>query len=246
MMHTFTKKSLSRWGWMLLLAVILVVSFYQLITLGKNDIQVPEFLRFLVEPTSNPGWFLGLVSILPMLGFPMSAFCLLAGMKFGLTLGTLIIGVAMVLHILLAYWLGHSYLKEPLHRWLDKRGYSIGRMPEQHQLKYAITFVALPLVPYAAKNYLLAMSRLRLSYFLAVSWPIQMLYSFPLIAITGAVQEGNPTLFIISIIGLAVLYGIYRWARSGKVPGIRKGGQKARSGADTRTYSEKDTGNHSA
>ncbi len=214
-MYAPAKRTLSRWGWILLLAIILVVSFYQLITLGKNDIQVPDFLRFLVEPTSNPGWFLGLVGLLPMLGFPMSAFCLLAGMKFGLTMGTLTIGVAMALHLLTAYWLGHSYLKEPLHRWLDKRGYSIGRMPEQHQLKYAITFVAIPLVPYAAKNYLLAMTRLRLSYYLAVAWTIQMLYSFPLIAITGAVQEGNPTLFIIAVAGLGLLYGLYRWAGTG-------------------------------
>ncbi|MDX1696210.1 MAG: VTT domain-containing protein [Ketobacteraceae bacterium] len=212
-MQEHSKRPLTKWLWLPLLAIVLAFTLYHLVMLDKGDIQVPEFIQFLVEPETHPGWYFGLLATLPMLGFPISVFCLLAGMKFGVLGGTVAIGLAMAIHLIIAYWLGQSFLKEPLHRWLARRGYHISDVPEHHQLKFAISFVVIPVIPYAVKNYLLALSHLRLRYYLGVAWIIQMLYSIPLIAITGAVQENNPLVFAIALAGLAAVFWISRKAR---------------------------------
>lgn len=199
--------------WLVVLLSVMAISLYHVMTLDKGDIPMPAFADFLVDPQTHAGWFFVLLAILPAAGFPLSVFCLLAGMKFGVFWGSLTIGAAMVIHLLIAYWLGQSFLKQPLHNWLIRRGYPVREVPEHHQLKFAVTFVAIPVIPYAAKNYLLAMSRLRLRYYLGVTWTLQMLYSIPLVAITGAVQDNNPFILAAGLVLLLMVWGISRWAR---------------------------------
>ena len=104
-MKAYLKAVSAKWVWLMLLVAIVAITLFQLSTMDKSDIQVPDFIAFLVEPGTHPGWFFGLLASLPMLGFPISVFCLLAGIKFGVLGGTVAIGLAMAVHLLVAYWL---------------------------------------------------------------------------------------------------------------------------------------------
>jgi len=207
------RQTFKRGFWVVLLGALIGATLYHLLMMDKSDIQIPAFLSFLLDPDVHPGWFFALLAILPMLGAPISVFCLLAGAKFGAAGGALTIAMAMLCHLLASYWLAQSFLKQPLHRLLHKRGYDIGQVPADHQLKFAITFTAIPVIPYIAKNYLLAMSHIGLRSYLIVTWSIQMLYSIPFIAITGAIQDNNPMVFVIGLLGIVVVYLVSRWAK---------------------------------
>ena len=119
----------------------------------------------------------------------------------------------MGIHLLIAYWVGHSYLRDSLIRWLQKRGHKMPEAQQQYQLAYTTAFVAIPVIPYAAKNYLLAISNLSITRYFVVAWSIQMLYSFPLIATTGSVHDRNHVVLVLALIGLALMLVVSHWAK---------------------------------
>ncbi|MDZ7643290.1 MAG: hypothetical protein U5K76_03040 [Woeseiaceae bacterium] len=149
--------------------------------------------------------------MLPLVGLPISAFCLMAGAKFGITWGLLAIGGAMLLHQLTCYWLMHSYFREPLRRLVERRAYRMPTLTRDQQFTWGVSLVAVPVLPYMAKNILLAAGQLSLWQYLLAVWPLQMLFSVPLVALTGAARQQDTTLIWIAAASFIVIWLGARW-----------------------------------
>lgn len=190
----------------LLVAAAAVLYLYQL-----DEESLAGARSFFLAPGSNVSLFLLALFVLPLVGLPISAFCLMAGAKFGITWGLAAIGGAMLLQQLTCYWLMHSYFREPLRRLVERRAYQVPTLTRDQQLTWGVSLVAVPVIPYMVKNILLAAGQLSLWQYLLATWPIQMLFSVPLVALTGAARQQDTALIWLAAGSFIVIWLGARW-----------------------------------
>jgi len=107
------------------------------------------------------GWVLFLLmSLLPLVGVPMSILCIMAGAKFGPWEGLIITGVGVAINIITSWWIARKWLHRPVEKLLQKTHY---KKPHLKKGEYAGVCLLTALVPgpsYTLKNYFLALSNL--------------------------------------------------------------------------------------
>jgi len=107
------------------------------------------------------GWVLFLMmSLLPLVGMPMSLLGIMAGAKFGPLDGFAVSGAAVAVNLILSWWIARKWLRRPVEKILRKVEY---KMPELETDEYAGICILTALIPgpsYTLKNYFLALSRL--------------------------------------------------------------------------------------
>ncbi len=172
---------------------------------------VDSLRDFFLSEQSNTPLFLALLMFLPLIGAPISVFCLIAGSKLGVGWGTLAIGVAMLWHLTLCYWLMHSYFKRPILMFLRRRRQGMPAISRQQQLTYCVSLVALPILPYMLKNIVVATSEFGYFRYLLITGPIQFLFSLPFITLTGAVHSANTHLLWVAALGFIAVWLTVRW-----------------------------------
>jgi len=159
-------------------------------------------------------WFVGFMVLLPNFGFPIVAFLLLAGAKFGLVGGLLVAMVTMPVHLLVSFLLVHSFFRPLLTKMLRKLGYGLSRIPENRVVPFTVLFVAVPGLPYAVKNYGLALTGIPFRYYFWISLPINVVLSIPVIGLGTSAVEMDPGRFFffaaIFIVGYLVMWWIKR------------------------------------
>ncbi|HXF10256.1 MAG TPA: VTT domain-containing protein [Desulfuromonadaceae bacterium] len=107
------------------------------------------------------GWVLFLLmSLLPLVGVPMSILCIMAGAKFGPWEGLAITGIGVAINLVTSWWIARKWLRGPVERLLKKTQY---KKPQLKKGEYAGVCLLTALVPgpsYTLKNYFLALSNL--------------------------------------------------------------------------------------
>ena len=208
-------------GHIILASILLLVGIWGY---GHYD-QPLEGLWHFLEQRVNPLLFITLMLILPIFGVPLTPFLLLAGIKFGLALGMLLSATAMLGHMVVVYYLVHSFLRKWIIALLHRLHIAV---PEQHAPPGwwpATLFMLIPGLPYAVKNTLLALSRLPFVPYLAINWTTQFSLSLPFILFGGAVVEMDYTLlaaaFGLALGGAVLLYFLNRNIR-GRQPERQK------------------------
>ena len=116
------------------------------------------WLGYMVNEKTHPVLFVALMALLPCIGFPIIIFLVLAGVKFGLVGGLLIAAITLPVHLLVAFFLGHSVLRPRLQTLLRKQNYTLPEIPQDRFVPFLLLFVGIPSLPYAVKNYLLALA----------------------------------------------------------------------------------------
>lgn len=194
--HT-RKRRASLWLGLTLVAMVIVA----MVLTFANDISqmLGQIKDFVLNPNAQTEWYLLALVFLPVLGIPVSLFCIMAGVKFGFAWGMLVIGLAMFGHMLICFAAMHSYIKPLVKRFLDRRGYQAPDMNESSQVNWAIGLVALPVLPYMVKNILVASGSLPLRTYMAINWPLQLLHAVPYVMFSGAVKSQNLTLMWVAI-----------------------------------------------
>jgi uncharacterized membrane protein YdjX (TVP38/TMEM64 family) len=159
------------------------------------------------------GWFLAAFLILPLLGFPVSIFLVLAGIRFGLVGGMLMSALAVVAHHFAAFYLAHGWFRSPVRRRLDRAGYAIPPIRAKHRAGFTILFAALHGPPYIAKIYLLALTDIPFRIYLGFGAPVYIIFCLIPVGAGTALKHFNP-MWIYGIIGLStVLLLIGLWLR---------------------------------
>ena len=99
-----------------------------------------------------------LIVFLPLAGVPVSVLYAVGGAKFGHTWGLVLTVGAIALHLLLSWWIAHSWLKRPLEALMRKLGRRKPEVPKGEYVPVCLLVALIPGVSYALKNYLLVLA----------------------------------------------------------------------------------------
>lgn len=167
-----------------------------------------------------PALFLLLMVCLPIVGFPITPFLVLAGVKFGILWGLLVTGLAMPVHLSAIYLIGHSFLRAKLLAYLGKRQYKVPEVPVSGKVVFTFVFAVVPSLPYTMKNYILAMSGLSFLCYLGATWAGQMIIAAPLVGVGGSAARMNG--WLAALFALALLIGYWVFRKLGEKFQVRK------------------------
>lgn len=188
------RKLLLKLGVVAILAAIVVA-------LLLRGVDVRALIASLLAATREMGpWaFFGGMALLPAVGFPVMAFALTAGPAFGPQLGLpgvlLASAGAVIVNILLTYWLARYAIRPVLMRWLARLGYSIPVVEKEDQTELTILVRITPGPPFFVQSYLLGLAQIPFRTYLLPS------FIFPMVNISGVI-----------IFGDALAQGKLKWA----------------------------------
>lgn len=195
---------LSRYGfWAILAACVLVA-----LLVWKTD--PVRWVQVLINRETNPILFIGLMTLLPVVGFPITVFLILVGIKFGSLGGMLVTALTMPVHMTLSYVLARTLFRDLLQDLLQKRGYSLPQVSSRKSVTGVFIFLFLPGLSYALKNYLLAITDIRLRHYLAFNFCAQGVVTLPVAGLGGAAAANNP-LAIALFVAVIALIALGRW-----------------------------------
>lgn len=166
-------------------------------------------VSYALDEETHPWLFIGMYAVLPMIGFPISAFLVLLGLKFGSWLGVLIMFGGIPLHLYAARFVSQSFLREWLHRLFRKMDYRMPQIPEHRQAWFGFVFMAVPGLSYTLKNYILALSGISPRIFFLSGFLVQGAMGVPLV-IAGDAAAGKSLVLLAAVLVLLLLvYGIF-------------------------------------
>jgi len=151
----------------------------------------------------NTGWFVVLLGVLPILGFPISLLQIVAGVKFGFWTGMSVTIGAITLHLIGAYFLGSGFLKGPVSRLLSRTRF---RLPQVEGNEQSLLGFLVPLLPgsYTAKNYLMVLGGVSLRTLVCVCLPVYAVRATSGIFLGDITGHLTPWLVTLLIVGKIV------------------------------------------
>jgi len=189
--------------------VCLVLAFYLMIRFNL----IPRATA-MIDKNTPAHMFLFLMLVLPLVGVPLSVFIFVLGIKFGIGYGILILEIIMPLHILISFIIART-VRQPIKNFLvNRKDYHIPDIPEEKVALFSFLFLAVPVLPYAAKNYVLPLAGVPFRYCMWLNWAIQGTISIPFVILGKSTADMNLMLFGITLAALAVLFLGLRWLRA--------------------------------
>jgi uncharacterized membrane protein YdjX (TVP38/TMEM64 family) len=114
-----------------------------------------------------------LLTLLPLVGFPVTVLHVVIGIRFGGGMGMLLVGVSILLQLLASYALVHVFKDKFARRLKPLRK----KIPQGAHGAMCLFAMLLPGVPYFAKNYVLPVLGVPLRTYLLVCLPIHVVRS---------------------------------------------------------------------
>ena len=194
--------------WLIILAVLAAAGLWAGI---RWDLF--EALKHFLENRGSTALFIVLMMILPIIGVPISLFLILVGIRFGVLGGIVVMLLIMPFHMVISYFLARRFLEGWIRRFLRDRSYKLPRFPKERMIPYSIIFVAVPGLPYAAKNYMLPLLDVPFRHYLWISVAVEALLGLPLVGVGGAAAGMDPKLAGLFITLFVALYFLIRWLK---------------------------------
>ena len=119
-------------------------------------------------------WVVAAISFLPLFGVPVIPLLVIAGLRFGPLLGSVVACGSLVLNLSCGYWLAARWLRCPLEKFLLQRGHKIPEIAPEDEIKFILLCRLAPGLPLTFQNYMLGGARVRFGRYLLVSLPIQL------------------------------------------------------------------------
>lgn len=145
--------------------------------------------------------------ILPLVGFPVSLIYLIAGSKFGSVWGFVLCAIAIAVHLVATYWLA-KYLRGPLTKLLNKLGHKLPQVPKGEEVYVTLLTALIPGLPYAARNYVLALTGVPLKTYFWVCWPVFVIRSSLAIFLGDMTKDLTPGRITFLVCYLSIKIGI--------------------------------------
>ncbi len=159
---------------------------------------------------AGPWAFFTAMALLPAVGFPLMAFCFTAGPAFGsqLGLGGILAcsAAAILVNILLTYWLARYALRPMLERWLFRLGYKIP-VVEADQLEVTMLVRITPGPPFFVQSYLLGLARIPFRTYILPSFFVPMFNVTGVVMFGEAIAQGNAKWAVVGV-SLLIAAGI--------------------------------------
>jgi uncharacterized membrane protein YdjX (TVP38/TMEM64 family) len=166
--------------------------------------EMRAFFDWALGRGGSPVLFLVLFAALPLLGFPVTAFLVLLGARFGITEGLLIMGAGMAIHLLAAFWVAHSFLHGPMMRLLQWMNYRLPQVPEERVAWFSLIFMAVPGLSYCLKNYILPLAGVPLRWFFLSGFFIQGAMGIPFV-VAGDAMAAESLLLLVGVFGVLLV-----------------------------------------
>jgi len=158
-------------------------------------------------------WFIIGFLILPLIGFPLSVFLILAGIRFGVGWGMAITAAAIYFHHFTGYWIAHSYLNERLRGFAERRGHKVPEIDKGNQVWYTVLFASVHGPPYAFKLYLLALTGVPFRIYCWVGGTVYILFCIIPVAAAAAAVHMDVTWIYVSIVLVSAAVLVGKWLR---------------------------------
>lgn len=91
-------------------------------------------LAFVLNADAHPTLFIALMSLLPIIGFPISLFLVLAGVKFGLAAGLFLTAATMAVHLSVTFLVAHSMIQPYVDRFLEQKHFGAVKFSRRRKL----------------------------------------------------------------------------------------------------------------
>lgn len=187
-----------------LLAVLLLLAALLILNPGG-------WLQLIADPRAHRGLFVLLMTVLPVFGVSIVLFLVFIGLKFGILNGILVSGLVMLFHMVIAYLVAHSWLRPRVDRFVGHHHWRQPEMPAARKQLYAVLFVAIPGLPYAVKNYLLALAGLSFLNYLVICWSVQLALGIPFIVLGEVVKTRKIGFLLLGVFLLFSAFLAGRW-----------------------------------
>jgi uncharacterized membrane protein YdjX (TVP38/TMEM64 family) len=200
-------KAVSRKLWLIAAAAGIFCMLAMLYWLLHDE--AAALMSYAMDKERHPLLFIALYALLPMVGFPISAFLVLLGIKFGSWLGVLIMFGGMPIHLFVALFVSHSFLRSWLYRLFEKLDYRLPKIPVEREAWFGFVFMAMPGLSYSLKNYILALSGISKRVFFLCGFLVQGIMGIPLVIAGGAAAGKSLVLLAAVLVLLLLIYGIF-------------------------------------
>ena len=162
----------------------------------------------------SPLAFVLAMSLLPVVGFPIAAFYLFAGLAFGFLEGWAYCLLSLAINMSLSYVVARYCLHEALTRLLEKIGYPLPRLSEVNEYRTTFLVRTVPGPPFSVQNFLLSLLGVRFPIYISISLLAQGTIAAGMVACGGALPEAI-TLghVLVGLALLSVLIGMKVWLR---------------------------------
>lgn len=161
------------------------------------------------------GWAVGIdggllflaLTVLPLVGFPVSVLHAAAGAKFGLMTGLLLVGVSIALQLAASYaivWVAPRFFARRFD-WLRRK------LPPTTHRSLTVFTMLLPGAPYFAQNYVLPVVGVPLGIFFAYSFPIHFGRSVVGVIFgewSGDMTSGRVAMLAVYAVGVTITCGL--------------------------------------
>jgi uncharacterized membrane protein YdjX (TVP38/TMEM64 family) len=155
--------------------------------LAVSGFQLESVMASVEETT--PASFVICMSLLPLFGFPISAFYLFAGSAFPWWQATLLCSLALALNMSAAYLLARSLLRTPINALMAHFRKELPVLREDNQFRVTFLVRSIPGVPFFMQNYMLPLLGVRFGTYFLISWSIQSLFAAGMAALPHLVQK---------------------------------------------------------
>lgn len=157
---------------------------------------------------TNPVNFLVFMVLLPLIGFPISAFYLFAGSAYPWWQATLLCSLSLAINISVAYPLAKYLLKAPITHFLNRYRRQLPELTEQNQFRVTFLVRSIPGIPYFMQNYMLPLVGVRFPHYFTISWSIQTVFAAGMSALPQLVKQSGwvPAGIVFSLIALLLIF----------------------------------------
>jgi uncharacterized membrane protein YdjX (TVP38/TMEM64 family) len=156
-------------------------------------------------------WFIFAYFTLPIVGFPVTIFLILAGVRFGFAGGMVVAALGMIFHHLVAFRLVNGCLRGRLTTQLERAGYRVPSLIQNHPISFTAIFAAVHGPPYIAKVYLLALTDISFRVYFWVGAPVYILFCVLPVGLGSSVVRVSP-LWIYGVVFLSSVLPLgFRW-----------------------------------
>ena len=202
-----TPRSGRRWKYAKLSIVpILLIAGVALILLGYD-------WRSLIVDQGFKGYafYIGFLIVLPLLGFPISAFYVFSGITFSPWVGLGVTSTGLFLNMIAGYWVGRCYLHEPISAYLHKKEKTKRWLHTKNLIRLTVLVRAVPGVPYFMQNYILGLVKAPFWMYLFVSWSIQSMFCAGTIFLTSSGKHFRDASNALPLALIGIVFFVLIW-----------------------------------
>jgi uncharacterized membrane protein YdjX (TVP38/TMEM64 family) len=139
--------------------------------------------------------FFAAMALLPVVGFPMSAFTLVAGPVFGPTMGVAaVVGcgiLAITANVAFSYWISAHALRPVVSRFVQWIGYPLPEIQPRSAWTAIVVIRVVPITPFCLQSILLGLARVPFGPYMLVSVLVPSAYATAMIVLGDGLMRGD-------------------------------------------------------